>query len=358
MNAHGMEDCCTSLLTYFVNQMALDFVVFRDMSAGVECGAVSVARASTVTMRGVVFEKCSAVVAGGAVCLHEFAVAEIGASRFCDCEAASGGALLLMGNVRLTLRAVDMLRNCATSLHGGGMHADGSHNTILIYGGVFTQNTAVTGNGGMASLAASSRMVLLGPATVSRGLAASGAGVHAKQGSEIDLKHAVFRDGEAGGTGVLSWGGLGGAICLLDTSSLVASNSTFLNNAATHDGGALYQRDGSMILVKVQIVGNVAGGKGGGVALVQGTLTASNLSVVSNVAGGDGGGISLTVSAAPSVSTLLDCKVSNNTCRGNGGGIFLVGMLARKQSRSLVQVSWPAVFSKFCCEISFVPSLC
>jgi len=321
-----METRGTSLLTCFANQMALDFVVFRDMSAGVECGAVSVARDSTVTMRGVVFEKCSAAVAGGAVCLHEFAVAEIGASRFCDCEAASGGALLLMGNVRLTLRAVDMLRNRAMSLHGGGMRADGSHNTILIYGGVFTQNSAIIGNGGMASLEASSRLVLLGPATVSHGLAVSGAGVHAKHGSQIDLTHAVFRDGEAGGT-ELSSGGLGGAICLLDTSSLVASNSTFLNNAAMNDGGALYQRDGSMILAEVQIVGNVAAGKGGGIALVQGTLTASNLSVNSNVAGEDGGGISFTVSAAHSVSTLLDSRVSNNTCRGNGGGIFLVGML-------------------------------
>ena len=168
--------------------------------------------------------------------------------------------------------------------------------------------------------------VSLRRASVGSSLSATSA-LHAASGVRMELRgvHAEECD-TRGFDASQSYGGRGGVILLDSGASLLASNCTFVRNAAV-DGGvvALVGVGVSAELQDVVGVENTAGGSGG-VVSVSGrgaSLVVDRGEWAGNSAGLDGGALSVTASDAAVVLTNVRV-VDNNAGRG-GGGLAVVG---------------------------------
>ena len=109
-----------------------------------------------------------------------------------------------------------------------------------------------------------------------------GAGVLVDSGAALTLSHVVITANSTGsGAGLYNLG------------TLVASDTTFSNNAASDWGGGLYNDGGSATLDRVTISGNTAGKDGAGIynGGNGAVMSLTNVTLSSNTATGDGGGL-------------------------------------------------------------------
>jgi len=127
--------------------------------------------------------------------------------------------------------------------------------------------------------------------------------------------------------------GSGGGIVAADTPDINISDSTLHNNAASADGGAIYQGAGTLDLSGWwEVRDNTAGGNGGAVAVSETAdagfyVDTATSSLSGNEAGGNGG--ALYVDNASTLELFADdgfvLNFSGNDADGNGGGAFADG---------------------------------
>jgi hypothetical protein len=146
--------------------------------------------------------------------------------------------------------------------------------------------------------------------TISRGNTLWGAGIY--NGGTLRLVRAVMRDNA---------GRAGGAIYNAGTMTLL--DSSFSNNTATWNGGAIYDYyGGSMTMDNCTLENNRADISGGAIAKIDGAMTVEDSVIRNNVAVSGAGGIFNRSDTA----VLTRSRVENNDAQaGSGGGVLNVG---------------------------------
>jgi predicted outer membrane repeat protein len=221
-------------------------------------GAIYTSEAAAMTtVTRSTFIKNTAGSTGGAI--YNFYDMDISGSAFDDNQAEYGGAIFNNALSGDNLTDVTIRGNSATQ-DGGGVFTVGC--ALSVTGGQVSGNHAGNDGGGLYQndLAGPSDGLTLTSTSVDGNTAQDGAGIYAD-----------------------------------DTVTNVAS-STVSGNAATADGGAIYN-DGSSFgygnvnLGTSTISGNRAGGNGGGIYNTVGTVDATSTPVEFNMAGTGGGGV-------------------------------------------------------------------
>jgi hypothetical protein len=222
---------------------------------------------------------------------------------------SGGRAFTLTSGADLTLQNVT-LRDATTNGDGGAISADGS--TLTLDGVVLSNNTS-TGDGGAVAVFAGS--LTLRDATFVDNEASDDGGAISIVSGSLSITDSVF-DTNVGARG----GGL-----VADGTLVIASDSLFVSNTATQDGGALMLiATPSLEVERLQLFSNTAGQRGGGiattnVAAADGFLR--NLWVQENSSTGSGGGLYL--GGATTQLLVANSTVVTNTASGVGGGIHV-----------------------------------
>ncbi|MAE70416.1 MAG: hypothetical protein CME06_08120 [Gemmatimonadetes bacterium] len=169
--------------------------------------------------------------------------------------------------------------------------------------------------------------------TITGGFAEDGGGIHIDHAAP-SIWRCVISDNAAH-----SFGGRGGGVVVMGSSTAEFQRCAFSSNAALNGGfgGAIFFDEESVVRVldctldKNQATyGGAVYGLGDGSAVAESTGNwFARCNITENTAGIDGGGVYLS-SAAPLVA---DCLIDNNTARA-GGGIFVLGRSAARFERS------------------------
>ena len=183
--------------------------------------------------------------------------------------------------------------------------------TITFRAGVVGTITLITGQ-----LSVSDDLTIDGPGATN--LAISGAGatrVLEVIATTLQLKGVTVANGSvehpAAGGGIFS------------TGTLAVTNTTFLQNESTGNGGAIFNNGGVLAVDRSTFLRNAAAGEGGAIRNLFGTVAVSDSTFAQNSAS-DGGGIA-TVNSV-SLSTITNSTFSENTANF-GGGIDNEGLL-------------------------------
>ena len=126
---------------------------------------------------------------------------------------------------------------------------------------------------------------------------------------DVGFDNVTFRNGDAGG------GGDGGAIEIENDSDVTISNSSFLNNSADDNGGAIDIDRGTLTINNTVFNGNAAGDNGGAISTHSDsvTITITDSEFTNNSAVDDGGAIE-------SYSGDLNLTISGTEFTGNTAG--------------------------------------
>jgi len=195
---------------------------------------------------------CSAWYAGGGLALIEHAVIS-------DCvvsnNTSTGHTKSLGGGIgnwgRVDIRNSTITES--TAVYGGGVFND-SYGVAEIRDSTIRSNSVPNMGGGVFNH--SNAVMVLARCSVSGNQAQWGAGIHSE--GDLTVTWTTIRDNEA------LW--CGGAYSGAGTSTFV--DSTFSANNAANQAGALYNQEGSLLLVSCTLSGNMATGAGYGGALL------------------------------------------------------------------------------------------
>ncbi len=173
--------------------------------------------------------------------------------------------------------------------------------------------------------------VTISALTVSHGFAFDGAGVSVSIRSKLTVRDAGFADNRATSATGPSAFGSGGAIYFNSQLALGVENCTFVNNAATSDGGAI-TTFGPTTVVGSAFTGNAVTNSGtgnsssGGAIVATNTLDVSDTRFTGNSAGSGGAVRYLPTSGTTGrVFTMTACELTGNTARTDGGGVAFTG---------------------------------
>ena len=151
-------------------------------------------------------------------------------------DAQKGAGLFVDGNSTVNFNG-QIINNQATH-GGGGLYIAGG--TVNIHDALIEGNSS-EGNGG-AALVNGGSLKLTGPLTLQSNSANNGGAIYAEASSTLDFEGVVFGS-ELGGNQATT--GDGGAV-YLDSSTMTARNTSFVNNQAADHGGAIYAYDSSL----------------------------------------------------------------------------------------------------------------
>lgn len=157
-------------------------------------------------------------------------------------------------------------------------------------------------------------LTIIGPGTSALAISGNNASrvFRVGDGVTVSIYGMTIRDGNAATT--TDGGGI------LNTGTLTLNNVIVTANAATDDGGGIYNGTGGILtLTDVTISGNMATEDGGGVYVYDGTVTMTGVTVNGNTAGRFGGGI-----FNGKTITLTNVTISGNTASSKGGGFHNV----------------------------------
>ena len=111
----------------------------------------------------------------------------------------------------------------------------------------------------------------------------------------------------------------GGALAIAYDCDPIVANNTISNNTSNHYGGGILIGYSSGTFLSNIITNNSAAEAGGGIACTLSTATFDQCTITGNHAAIRGGGIYTAGS-----NVIMDCIVSDNTCDGDGAGIFCI----------------------------------
>ena len=186
----------------------------------------------------------------------------------------------------------------ATPGNGGALHVTGNLATVGFSSSLISDNTAANEGGGLWNQAGSS-LTITGGTTIRENTAAGNAA-------------------DDGGGGIFNNGG-----------NLRIVNASITNNSATGalgSGGGIFSTDGQILINDARINGNSANGNGGGFEIIDGYTRLENTIVNSNTAGvedqifSNGGAVN--VSGDDSRFVAIDSFFSRNEASNQGGGFW------------------------------------
>ncbi len=293
-----------------------------DTNGSLNGGAVAIDGGS-LSADNVTFENNSAQTLGGAIYARSDTLVTIDNCVFDNNSGGSGGAIF--ADTGITVRNTVFQNNSVTQ-RGAALYVSGSTSVARIEDGTFDANIAA-GSGGVVLFLGSSlffeRVVATGNEATSRGggvIFMSGT-THAKQ---IDIINSLFEDNKGDDGGVISTAG--------DLDMLNIRHSSFVNNSATDDGGAIYTTGGVTDLTNDTFSGNQALDDGGA---IYGFGAEINLRHVTISGGSAPSGSALGVigttgtgSAVELSNTILDgdCSIANaDTFTSLGGNVESTG---------------------------------
>lgn len=248
-------------------------------------------------------------------------------------NSVAGGAII--ANDSLTLKNVIVSGNTASNV-GGAIFVDGvSH--VAISNSQITGNHAGNDGGGLFILNAGSisitNTLVSGNSTVN---VAGGAYLKADaQGTGITVSKSTFSGNTSAETGGLfvADDNTSPKSRTVISSSLITGNTANTTNA--NGAGGLYISKGNTVLMGTVVQGNSAVVEAGGIyAHTPTSLVISKCTVSGNRVTGDansgglvlegGGGILITGGAGTTSANvqITDSRIADNTCNGEGGGIF------------------------------------
>jgi len=192
-------------------------------------------------------------------------------------EGVSGGSIYNDGTLELT---DCVLENNRAGLHGGAIYSTSNGPSLTIDNCDFTTNNAVDNGGAVFSQT---------PATVSRSnftgnVAAVGGGISTQRSLSVDFGHFEGNRADSGGGICASGSSLVQVVNVTDT--------TFLLNQVTNDGGALFLNPAvEAVITRCAFDRNSCDDRGGAVHLYAGSVTVDDSDFLDNTAGNHGGGI-------------------------------------------------------------------
>jgi predicted outer membrane repeat protein len=256
-----------------------------------------------------IFSNNSAASDGGAVWTDEGSMVFSG-STFQNNTSTGGAGGAISDAVNITVTKSTFNHNTASGV-GGAIDQEGTGN-VTVSGSTFTQNSAgdtggaINGNGGLATISVTSSKFTYNTAT-------NQGGAIAGNGESLIIKDSTFDHN----TSVTNDGGA------IDDAIVTATNSSFTNNTAKSDGGAINSEDNDILLTACTFSGNTAtNGEGGGFTDggADSVVSVINCTISGNTAGGNGGGF-----AAEGVTlTMTGSTVSGNRSGSDGGGAYII----------------------------------
>jgi predicted outer membrane repeat protein len=279
------------------------------VDGGVSAGGTIMATNAVLSMTDVSVSGAAADVAAGLYAYQSTIRME--QVSFVQNYATSGGAGIYLDESSLVASEVTLYANVLDYGSGAGLYAAGS--TIELIGGRFEQNYSPNyTNGYFGGGIAISSSVLSAQGTVFVDNIAYYGGAVWGVDSQV-----TFQDVELDG----NYAYYGGAVYLQGGSTLEDSGSQWLDNAANNDGGALFAYNGYAVSVSDSaFVGNVSTYGYGGAIMgnSSGQLTLINTTFDDNYAYNNGGAV---VSYyAYSEDFYQGCVFTNNTISYSGGG--------------------------------------
>jgi hypothetical protein len=255
-----------------------------------------------------------------------------------DGDGDGGGINSENGPITLTNCTV---RNNKAADDGGGVNEKGA-GTLTVINCTIRNNLAFsTGNdsdGGGLDNEGGGNIVVMNSIVTGNRASGDGGGIDShKHPGDITIINSIV----AGNTTFSTFGDIGGGgIAQEDNGKLTISNCLIAGNRTSLSGGGLTDGGtGDATITGSEITGNIAETDGGGLflnTLPSNQPGAARLSISSSTFSynktqtGNGGGLDLETTAAG--STLINVTISDNTARGNGGGIFNQGTLTVSDS--------------------------
>lgn len=240
--------------------------------------------------------------------------------NFKDLAKTDGPAITLLGQSVLIVEDDVIIRNNESLEQGGVIQGMKPETTILIQGGLFSNNHSTSDGGAIAAL---------GKLTVTGGRfeeneAKTGGALYCGSKSTAEIQNATFEKNKARTGGALyavneisveqctflkNEGTWGGAICSVKT--MLAKNTSFTNNQAGSAGGSLYLYQGGS-MEACTFSENQAGSSGGAVYHKAGALQGKDVTFNRNQAGRKGGGLYIADKDAKQ-ATAPTAKITGNT---------------------------------------------
>ena len=215
-------------------------------------------------------------------------------------EAGSGGGILNSFNGTLTINNSTVSSNTANRAGGGIEDASGTFSRFYIINSRIDSNDVV-------------------------GAPGNGGGIHVGSDGDLTVLRTSFSNNTATGEGGALWNGSGS----MDINEVTITDNSASGAAADQGGGGIYNEAGILdIYDRTVISGNSAtgaAGSGGGI-LSAGTLVEVRESTVSNnSASRAGGGVEIAVGDFNSTNTDYDGNTTGNA-PGNGGAFHITAM--------------------------------
>jgi predicted outer membrane repeat protein len=177
-------------------------------------------------------------------------------------------------------------------------------------GDIITFAPGLTGTITLASgeLSINKDLTIIGPGAASLAISGNNASrvFRIFNGVTVSIYGVTIRNGNAADGGGIS-----------NTGTLTLNNVIVTGNAATDDGGGIFNATGgTLTLTDVAISSNTATDDGGGIYVYDGTVTMTGVTINGNTASGLGGGI-----YNDGTVTLVNVTISGNAAATGGGGI-------------------------------------
>lgn len=208
----------------------------------------------------------------------------------------------------LTVRDCLITQNHATN-RGGGIYSNHGYGELNVIDTTFLLNSAVHSGG---AIRAGDRRVTITGSSFEKNSAQYGGALAASAfyiiGSEVSISDSTFFENSASFNG--------GAIYLSEGTPKIES-SEIARNTASLRGAGIYTQSASVSITGSTLSENQAVDGGGGVYLVDGNLQLRESTVTGNFAGSTGGGIHSTGDL-----TIYNSTISGNNTDGTGGGVY------------------------------------
>merc|ERR1711871_1093843 len=267
---------------------------------------------------------------GGALCTRDQAKLDVGNSRLVQNIArARGGAIYLDRLGTAKLNKAEVSRNMAEADGGGlylGFGTGGSATDTKFEG------NKAHDNGGAIFVSDAPFVVRVSRPTIGHNYLCRFNFNSVKSGRGgailVERKGSITVEGCQFKSNGLQQGTEGGAIAAINTANVKIVKSSFDNNLAASNGGAIFSMHDSKIIVEhSQFSQNSAGqlssrrGRGGAIYLVGSTIAAISSSEFNENQGGEvGGGI---YAGENSKMTLSRTQLSRNKAGSAGGGVYI-----------------------------------
>ena len=233
--------------------------------------------------------------------------------------APTGGAIRFRGNA--SIYNTDFISN--TSEQGGAVYLDAGG---IIDGSTFSNNSAASGGAIAVGVISAADLTLSNSIFTGNSANGYGGAIYSNYaGSSLDISNSIF-GGTGNGEG--NTANHGGAIYIGQSGTHTIDASQFVNNSAAEVGGAIYNATGSDLTVTNSVfegnrttntVSDSTIYAQGGAIYTQGNLTIDNSSFSNNHANRDGGAIH---GESGAVLTVTNSDFNNNSANWSGAAIY------------------------------------